>query len=98
MSKRIYIIGAIAYMKLINKVVELFMAGEYEEVTYVYPDDTKSFEELVEQSFKHIKDADLIIAVKKPDGTFGEGAIYEIVFAKQLNKDIMYIEIPTMFM
>ncbi len=35
--------------------------------------------------------ADSIYAVRKPDGTIGQGVTYESEYAKRLNKEIQYI-------
>ena len=40
------------------------------------------------ECFDRIESADVIVAVKKPNNTFGEGVTYELEYAKRLNRNI----------
>lgn len=53
--------------------------------------DDESLIEHYRHYIEHIKDSDLIIAISKPDGTFGEAVSYEIAIAKTFDKIIRYI-------
>lgn len=55
--------------------------------------NNKSFREIVEDYFYRISLADKIVAITKDDGSFGEGSIYELAFAKFLNKPIEIINL-----
>lgn len=55
--------------------------------------NNKSFREIVEDYFYRISLADKVVAITKDDGSFGEGSIYELAFAKFLNKPIEIINL-----
>ena len=66
------------------------MQNKY-KVNYITKQTDKSFEELVSNAFTNIENADLIVALKKPDNTFGQGTTYELEFAKRLRKQIRIV-------
>lgn len=66
------------------------MQNKY-KVNYITKQTDKSFEELVSNTFTNIENADLIVALKKPDNTFGQGTTYELEFAKRLRKQIRIV-------
>lgn len=45
---------------------------------------------LVDECFKNIRWADLVVALKKSDDSFGKGTIYELAYAKAIGKNYRY--------
>lgn len=41
---------------------------------------------LIKNCFTMIRKSDIVIAIKKPDRTFGDGVLYEIAYAKSLGR------------
>lgn len=78
----IYIISSLAQQKNIQALADT-LGGS---VRYVKPEPDKSFAECVSNCFDNIEWADIIYALPKPDGTFGEGVTYELEYAKRLGK------------
>ena len=66
------------------------MQNKY-KVNYITKQTDKSFEELVSYAFTNIENSDLIVAIKKPDNTIGQGTTYELEFAKRLRKQIRIV-------
>lgn len=77
------------------------VADIYEKIgiTVAYPtrQQNKEFSQIVEDYLYRISMADKVVAITKDDGTFGEGAIYEIAFAKYLNKPIEILNTEQIF-
>lgn len=84
---KIYIIGSLSQEAQIRMIAN-FYSSIWHDVKYVKREDDKNFEQLVEECFKNISEADRIIALRKTDGTFGEGVTYELAFARFLKKNI----------
>ena len=82
-EQKTFIIGSISQEEQIKK-----LADKFNTTMYVKHQPNKSFKQLVSEAFTNIEEADLIIAVKKPDGTFGEGTTYELEYARRLGKRI----------
>ena len=82
-EQKIFIVGSISQEEQIKK-----LADKFNTTMYVKHQPNKSFKQLVSEAFTNIEEADLIIAVKKPDGTFGEGTTYELEYARRLGKRI----------
>ena len=58
------------------------------------PFEELGFFDVVKITYENIKWCDWIVVVTKPDKTIGKGVTYELEFAKQLNKKILYY-VPT---
>ena len=85
--KTAFIIGSVSHMDRINDAVtEYEKRGYYVMSVRPQPDRTK--ETLIFEAFYNIAAADLIVAVKKPDDSFGTGTLYELAFANYLSKHI----------
>lgn len=82
-----YIIGSISQEKEIKKLAEKYLNMGF-KVEYVKSEPDKSFPNLIHQYYDNILKASKIIAFMKPDGTFGNGVWYEIIFAKMFNKTV----------
>lgn len=76
-------------MGSIKKAVEHYKNLGY-DVSHVLPEKDKNMDYLIQQAFRHIEEADIIVAVLKDDGNVGTGTMYELVFAKYLKKEIHY--------
>lgn len=48
-----------------------------------------TFQSIIRAYFQYIDKSDLIIAFPKIDGTFGEGTIYEMEYARSLKKKVL---------
>lgn len=59
-----------------------------DEVDYVRKQPEKPLEILIREAFESISKADRVVAVKKTDGTFGDGTLYEMTFANFIGKPI----------
>lgn len=76
-------------MEQIEKIAKSHMLSGDCDVDYVKPQPDKSFSVLVDECYRKIEEADHIIAVSKRGGSFGEGTIYEIAFAKHIGKSVL---------
>lgn len=85
---RVFVIGSLSCADRIKSIAEYFSDELGDEVEYVKKQSQKTSETLVEETFDSISKADRIVAVRKDDGSFGEGTIYELAFAKFLGKQI----------
>lgn len=88
---KIFIIGSLSCEDRIKTAADFFFQLGY-DVEYVKRQPEKTFEILVEETFNSIFTADIIIAVTKEDGTFGQGTTYEIMFAKFLEKIVIALK------
>ena len=84
-----YIISSLSQPK--NNIIQALADTLGGSVRYVKPEPDKSFTECVSNCFDNIEWADIIYALPKPDGTFGEGVTYELEYAKRLGKEIRII-------
>ena len=90
MRKKIYIIGSISNYKEITKAAyEYYDKADY-DINYVFPQPNRSLKELIIECFEKIREADIIVVVKKDNGSIGDGTTYEVVYAETLGKDIVY--------
>lgn len=83
----VFIIGSMSVVDDIEKVAEKYSALGV-NVKYAKKQPDKNLEDLIEDALKCISEADMIVAVPKPDGTFGEGTTYEMMFAIHLGKTV----------
>lgn len=82
-----YIIGSISQEKEIKRFAKEYSNMGF-KVEYVKSEPDKSFPDLIHQCYNNILKASIIIAFTKPDGTFGDGVWYEIIFAKMFNRKV----------
>lgn len=54
-------------------------------------DTLEEYQNLIFDTEKRIREADLVVAVSRPDGGFGDSTNYEIYIAKMVGKEIIYI-------
>ena len=89
MSK-VIIIASLSQEDKIKKVADSYKKlGHIVDYPIRQPD--KEFSEIVDDYLCRINLADTVVAISKSDGTFGEGATYELAFARFLNKPIKII-------
>lgn len=62
------------------------------KVDHVRKQPDKNFEDLVWEAFQKIYEADLIVAIQKEEGGFGEGITYEVAFARFIGKEVIVQE------
>lgn len=89
---KIFIIGSLAQMDNIHEVHEMFY--KLGVVRSARPYEQMGFFDIVKLSYEYIEWCDWLVVVTKPDMTIGKGDTYELEFAKQLNKKILYY-VPT---
>lgn len=87
----LFVIGSIQYEENIKKVAEYFREKEGFVVEYVKPEPNVELSTLILQVFKNIDKSDAVVAVKKPDGTYGYGTLYEIQFAIFIDKEVIEV-------
>ena len=86
-EEKIFIIGSLTQEDHMRDI-----AKKYSNAKYVHKQPEKSFEQLVSEAFDNIDDAETVIALHKPDGSFGQGTTYELEYAKRLNKNIQIVD------
>lgn len=85
---KIYIIGSLSQADRIGSTANYYIGkGDY-EVRYVKPEPEASLMDLIEKCFRNILWSDRVYVIPKPNGTFGDGVSYEIVFAKMMGKRV----------
>ena len=90
LDKTVFVIGSLKQ----QEDIEIIAAGykeTYKNVLFVSADPSKSIAEHIKECFDRIESADVVVAIKKPNNTFGEGVTYELEYAKRLNKTIIEI-------
>lgn len=87
----IYIIGSLSQQDKIEKIGKCLMNNIYGSVRYVKKESDLSFNECISQCFDNVEWTDVVIVVKKEDGTIGDGVCYEMEYARRLNKEILVI-------
>ena len=89
---KIVIIASLSQEDEIKKVADGYKKMGH-LVDYPVKQQNKEFSRIVEDYLYRIGVADKVVAITKADGTFGEGATYEIAFAKYLNKPIRILNL-----
>lgn len=64
---------------------------QYEVMRMTEPETP--FSKLVEDCFDKIEKADLVLVVPRDDGSIGKGTTYEIVFARRVGTDVIFLNI-----
>lgn len=85
---KVFVIGSLSCEEEIRKVAKFFEEERGDEVDYVRKQPEKPLEILIREAFESISKADRVVAVRKPDGTFGDGTLYEMTFANFIGKPI----------
>ena len=88
MRTKIFVIGSVSQYDEIQTLTKRLSNDA--DVDYVKPKD-EVFADLVHSAFQKISDCDVVMALKKPDGTLGEGVTYEVEFATWLKKPVIYV-------
>lgn len=88
-QRKLCFIGSMSCAKTIENT-----AKEYEQegycVQYVRPRPKEPIVSLIEDAFDMIDWAEIVIPIPKKDGSFGEGTLYEMAYAKRKGKIILY--------
>lgn len=84
---KIVIIASLSQEEEIKKVADIYKSVGC-QVDYPTKQQNKNFIQIVQDYLYKISVADRVIAITKDDGTFGEGSMYEIAFARFLIKPI----------
>lgn len=82
-----YVIGSMSCADKIREVAK-YLEEAGCDVEYVKPQPEKDLSDLILECYKHIFEADEIVAVSKADGSYGTGTMYEIGFAQFLDKKV----------
>lgn len=91
MQINIYIIGSLSQAKIIKKLAKQLKKENWHfNIKYVHK-KKKSIETVIHDCFDKIKSSNHIVAVTKPDGSFGRGTSYEIEFAKRMGTPVYII-------
>lgn len=91
MQINIYIIGSLSQAKLIKKLAKQLKKENWHfNIKYAHK-KKKSIETVIHDCFDKIKSSNHIVAVTKPDGSFGKGTSYEIEFAKRMGTPIYIV-------
>ena len=88
-SDNIYIIGSLSQQEKIEKIGKCLINNIAGSVRYVKKESDLSFNECISQCYNNIEWANVIIVIKKEDGTIGDGVSYEMEYARRLNKKII---------
>ena len=91
MSKA-YVIGSLSQEKEIEDFARR-KSLSFESIEWVKSEPSKSFDILVKECFDKIDNADVVISILKPNGTFGRGTTYELEYARRMGKDIRIIRL-----
>lgn len=88
---KVYVIGSISQEKEILKVAKKReILGD--EVRFVKREDAPiRLGDLIQYGYNNIDWADLVLVVIKPDGTIGNGTLYETEYATHVRKPVTYI-------
>lgn len=87
----IFVVGSLSYEDDLKIVTTLFSTQE-NIVRRVRRQPDKSIDIVIKDTLDDVSRADKVIAVAKPDGTFGEGTTYVMEFAKHIHKPVIYID------
>lgn len=90
LDKTVFVIGSLKQQEDIERIAAGYKKT-YKNVLFVSADPSKSIAEHIKECFDRIESADVVVAVKKTNNTFGEGVTYELEYAKRLNKIIIEI-------
>ncbi len=90
----IYVIGSVKQEEDLIKVVDIYCEAYRPcDVEKVVASEHASLDKLIAECYKKISEADLIVAVSKPDGSYGDGTTYEIEFTKFIGKPLKLFDI-----
>ncbi len=88
----IYVIGSLSRDEKIKEIAEDYASFGH-HVDYVKKQPETPFSKLVEDCFDKIEKADLVLVVPRDDGSIGKGTTYEIVFARRVGTDVIFLNI-----
>lgn len=91
MQINIYIIGSLSQADTIKNLAKRLRKENFHfKIKYVHK-KKKPIETIIHNCFDEIASSHHIVAVEKPDGSFGKGTLYEIEFAKRLGTPIYFV-------
>lgn len=88
----IYVIGSLSRDEKIKEIAEDYASFGH-HVDYVKKQPETPFSKLVEDCFDKIEKADLVLVAPRDDGSIGKGTTYEIVFARRVGTDVIFLNI-----
>lgn len=86
-----YILGSLLREKEMED-LKIFFGKHSCVVRCVDTDNDTPYDELISKCFDNIVWADVIIAFKNKDNELGLSSMYEVEFAKRMNKVILYVD------
>lgn len=86
-----YILGSLLREKEMED-LKIFFENHSCVIRCVEKDDNAPYNELISKCFDNIVWADIIIVFKNKDNELGLNSIYEVEFAKRMNKVILYVD------
>lgn len=86
-KKKGFVIGSLSQADEIKKIAEMVQENGF-YMDFVKPEN-KPFADMVHNAFFKISNADFVIALQKPDGTYGQGTTYEIEFCHWMHKQVI---------
>lgn len=89
----LYVIGSVKQEHDIREIANYFKNKEGFDVKYVKAEPDESLTDLILDCFDIISKSEIIVAVKKPDGSYGTGTTYEICFANFIGKEVIEMSI-----
>lgn len=86
-----FIIGSLSQESQIKEIAEIL--SHKINVSYVHKEEGVNLASLISNAFDNIDKADIIIALGKSNGDIGDGTLYELEYAKRMNKKIYVINV-----
>ena len=87
--KRIFIIGSLSQVNELKEIADVLRKDF--DVTYVHPRPNDTIDVIIHDAFDEIEKCNHVVALRKPDKSFGRGTLYEIEFAKRIHKPITFV-------
>lgn len=83
----VVVLGSMKYPERVRDLAEAYMRQGYKTIYVIHmPEQEKKT--LIDHAFNLINWADIVAAVTKPDGSFGDGVLYELEYARRQRKTI----------
>lgn len=97
-KKNVFIIGSCSSEEYDNGVaaVHSILSNSVEvvkkwDIDYVIPNPTIPLPYLIEQCYDSIDRCDVLVCVKKMDGSIGNDTLYELLYAKRKGRQVIFV-------